>query len=401
MKLVLSGDLHLGRTSTKLPPSWRTAGRSIEGWFLLVEATIREQADILLLSGDILDNRNALWESMGPFQEGIKRLQAAGIRCLAVSGNHDATSLPDLTTSLPRDHFRLLGKNGQWERETVFENGKAVLHIDGWSFPGPTVQQDPTMDYDVPKVHDGVPVLAMVHGDPGVPDSIYAPLSLSRLQSLPVSAWLLGHIHRANLSEGSPWILMPGSPHPLDPGEPGAHHAWICELKDGSLQIPTPFCRASLRYEEVFVELSPEMPLSIENLVTHLSKAVQKIESVSHLVIRVHLKGMCRDVPLLESLLENMEDWTLPGVAIESVRIDVHPELDVEEVAKSGPVQALLVEALRDPPQEIEARLEALCKRLSQQNEFSGKELPPPVPDDVPTTRLLEKILRATQEQLS
>ncbi|MGA0333547.1 MAG: metallophosphoesterase family protein, partial [Kiritimatiellia bacterium] len=322
------------------------------------------------------------------------------IRCIAVSGNHDAASLPDLAARLPEAAFTLLGKNGVWERITLHKNGLPQLHIDGWSFPSASVREDPTLHYPAAGEPDGIPVLGMVHGDPGVPDSHYAPLSLSRLQSLPVSAWLLGHIHRPLLTPGSPWVLMPGSPHPLDPGEPGAHHAWICELKEGSLQAPVPFCPAALRYEQIDVEFQPQDPVSVEWISSRIEDSLQRFPSVAHLLLRVRFTGVCQDLSLLESLIQNFADWQMKGVAIESVRLDAHPPLNLDEIASAGPVQALLVEALKEMPEDLRQRLEGICQSIRFQSEFSDKSLPPFDLQDLPVPQLLEKVLRKTREQL-
>ena len=400
MKIVLSGDLHLGRTSTRLPISFRERGRSIQAWEALVEAILNEKADLLLLSGDVLDNRNFLWESMGPLQEGIARLAAAGIRTLAVSGNHDATSLPDVAAQLPPDAFTLLGAGGNWQRETLLRDGHPVLHVDGWSFPSASVQIDPTRSYPGPSATDGVPVLVMVHGDLGSPVSNYAPLNLSHLQTLPVSAWLLGHIHKPACHPGTPWVLMPGSPHPLDPGEPGAHHAWICELKEGKLSPPSPFCPAKLRYEEIECRFRPDDPVSIDLIHAQLQQAIDQLDRPDMCLLRIRLSGHCADLPALREQLAHLQDWAPPGIAVESIKWDVHPALNLADLAQAGPVPALLVQALEAPPAALQKRLHTLCESLQHQSEFAGKDLSPIDPATLPLGELLERTLLQAMEQL-
>ncbi len=400
MKIVLTGDLHLGCTSTRIPEEWRQSCRTVQAWQSLVDAVIEAKADLLLLSGDILDRRNQLWEAMGPLQQGIERLSQAGVRCLAVSGNHDASSLPDLASQFPEETFLLLGKDGKWQRETLCVDGHPVLHVDGWSFPASVVRNDPTLDYPESSAQDGIPVLAMVHGDPGVPDSKYAPLSLSRLQSLPVSAWLLGHIHRSAYTEGSPWILMPGSPHPLDPGEPGAHHAWVCDLSEGRLSPPLPFCPARLQYAALKITISSEETASAELLRNKIQQAVEEHLTAAMNLIRLQLNGQSAEIDAWQECAENLKDWSPENFRIEKVEFSIHPLLDLEEVAKAGPVPELLVNALEELPQDLLDRLNDLCDSLNRQTVFSGKELNPLELSDLPLTRLLEQNLRKTLEQL-
>lgn len=401
MKIILTGDLHLGRTSTRLPVSLRERGRSIQAWEHLVDAVISEKADLLLLSGDVMDSRNCLWESMGPLQTGIARLQSAGIRTLAVSGNHDASSLSDLATQLPAEAFTLLGADGNWQRETIIQNGHPVLHVDGWSFPSSLVQTDPSRSYPSPPAADGLPVLAMVHGDLGTPVSRYAPLNLGHLQSLPVSAWLLGHIHKPAFYPGTPWVLMPGSPHPLDPGEPGAHQAWLCELKNGQLGKPIPFYPAKLRYEEVECRFRPEDPVSIDWILAQLQQALDRIDRPELTLLRIRLTGTCADTRALKSQLEHIEDWSPPGIRVEKVIWQVHPAFNFEDLTLAGPVPSLLVEALQQPPTDLQDRMRQLCEAIQHQNEFAAKGLETLHPDDLPLAALLERTLQQVMEQLT
>ena len=401
MKIVLTGDLHLGRTSTRLPEEWRQQCRSVSAWLRLVDAVIAARADVLLLSGDTLDHRNHLWEAMGPLQQGINQLSKAGVRCLAVSGNHDAGSIPEIAAQFPEEVFTLLGKNGQWQRETLSVNGQPMLHVDGWSFPGTTVKEDPTLHYPSSTPQDGLPVLAMVHGDPGVADSKYAPLNLFRLQSLPVSAWLLGHIHRPSLTEGAPWVLMPGSPHPLDPGEPGYHHAWIIEVKDGALSPPEPFCPAVLQYSEITLPIAVEDQPGIDLLREKIQQAVAASLSAQFMLVRLRLSGQSEEVDAWEACTENLHEWSPETFRIESVQVDIHPAIQWEEVEKAGPVPELLVKALKELPPELKTRLDQLCDNLNRKTEFAGKGLPPLEPGSLPLDHLLEKTLWKTLEQLT
>jgi DNA repair exonuclease SbcCD nuclease subunit len=392
MKLVLAGDLHLGRTSSRLPDAWRDEARTLSGWDRLVEATLREQADALLLSGDLIDASNRFFETLGALEAGIRTLADAGIRTLAVCGNHDAEVLPRLATRLPPTSFRLLGAGGQWERLRL-DSPDGSLWICGWSFPSPRVSRDPTLDFPATAA-DGLPTLAMVHGDPGQPDSPYAPLSLPRLQSLPVAGWLLGHIHRPRLEAGTPWVLMPGSPQPLDPGEPGPHHAWICELRNGQLELPRPFFPSTLQYRPLDVEVGPADPASEEWVIAQLERLLAAAPFEGRQALRVRLHGTHPDPERFEEALRHLIDWSPPGLAVESVESALHPSLDLDRIAEAGPVQALLIEALRQPPPALRRRWEEIRESLRHQTEFAGKGLPPPEEEGAELTAALERVLR-------
>lgn len=256
MKLLLTGDLHLGRASSRTGDPDVRAHRTVKAWERMVDLAIREGVRVVCLSGDIVDGQNKYWESVGPLEDGIKRLGDAGVLTVAVSGNHDHDVFPRLARSMPEDVFRLLGEGGEWTRTLVQDaDGNAVLAIDGWSPPSPRVTEDPVARYALTRPGD-LPVLGMVHGDLGVSASAYAPLSRAHLERAPVDAWLLGHIHVPTLYAESKWILYPGSPQAMDPGETGVHGPWLLDVDHGRLGQPRQIGLSSVRYEQPVIDVS-------------------------------------------------------------------------------------------------------------------------------------------------
>lgn len=264
MRLLMSGDIHIGRASSLGPAASHTtdaAALASSAWERVVELAIRERVDLVCLSGDIADEDNRFWEAVGPLERGVRRLADRGIRTLAVAGNHDHEVLGRLARQLPATDFRLLGEGGDWERYTVADrDGRPQLHIDGWSFPAPHVRVCPLVKHPAVPASDA-PVLGMVHGDLDAPTSMYAPLPLPRLQALPASAWLLGHVHAPRLVEPSaagsgPWVLYPGSPQALDAGEPGGHGAWTVDVRNGRIETPRFHHLSTVWYEVCCVDLT-------------------------------------------------------------------------------------------------------------------------------------------------
>ena len=397
MKLLLTGDLHLGRTSARLPAGQRGIGRTISAWERLVASAIREKVQAVILSGDILDESNKYWEASGPFQAGIEKLAAHNIRTLAVAGNHDADVLPNLAKTLPAEAFTLIGANGIWERVTLEERGTPALHIDGWSFPSRSFKKDPTRTYS-PDTSDTIPVLGVVHGELGATESPYAPLSLSRLQQLPVDGWLLGHIHKPSFTSSSPWVLMPGSPHPLDPGEPGVHHAWITETDHGTLTPPRPCCTAALHYRTVELELRPDDLPSVDWIHSRLREKIRSAETDAYQVLRVRFTGQHDAGEDLTEMTRTLTDWEDPQACVEHVSVEVLPPLNPDALREAGPVPAYLVTALETIPPELQTRLEHTVRTLTHQKEFSGQDLTEITPGDLPIRSLLERPLRSALE---
>ena len=395
MKLLLCSDLHLGRTPARLPEPWRRPARTIRAWEALVECAIREKVNAVILGGDLVDAENGFWEALAPLETGARTLGDAGIRVIAVAGNHDAVVLPRLAAFLPSDVFTLLGARGQWEALVLKENDAPALRLYGWSFPRPHWDGDPLDDFS-PAPPDGLPALGIVHGDLGASSSRHAPLSLARLQAQPVTAWLLGHLHAPRLHEGSPWVLMPGSPQPLDPSETGAHHAWITELQNGALTPPRPAATASLRYETLEIPLRADIPPGEDTIRKAILRQLEGFDC-DRTVLRLRFTGETSDPAFLAACIRHLTEWEPGGnTIIEKIENRTRPPFDPAACRQLGGLHALLADLIEQgPPDGLRQRLGDLHARILRQGEFDGKGLAPlPLPDPRPhAERLLAEIL--------
>lgn len=256
MKILCSGDLHLGRRSSRLPDgSDPRAHSATAAWNALVQLAIDEEVALVALSGDLVDRANRYFEAYGPLERGVARLAAAGIHVVAVAGNHDFDVLPRLAPSLGPS-FHLLGREGKWTGLNVPHGGGTALRVVGWSFPTEHVTEPPLASFPALSPSE-VPVLGLVHGDLDVPSSRYAPLDSGELRRKPVAFWLLGHVHGPRLREhpGAAPLLYPGTPQALAPGETGVHGAWLLELVPGRIPRARPVPLSSVRYDNVEVDV--------------------------------------------------------------------------------------------------------------------------------------------------
>lgn len=415
MRLLLAGDIHIGRTSTRLgtggpdgvPRAAGVAGAGFDlttrsAWHRVVQSAVELRCDAVLLSGDVADQENGFWEAVGPLQEGTARLAKAGIRTVAVAGNHDHSVLGRLADTLHPSHFTLLGRGGRWERMTLDREGAPFLHVIGWSFPSSRVTDSPLASLDLPLDRD-LPTLGLVHGDLDAPASVYAPLASADLRTRPVDGWVLGHIHAPALHrgrDGEPWILYPGSPQALHPGETGAHGVWLVEVKGGRVEAPRPHPLSTARYEEIQVDVGGILdPQGMEPHLLHaITKAARHLHTESgdhlrHLCLRLTLTGQTR---LPEAIPGIREALTRPefdgGLQVDGVGIHIDaatdatvPHLDLEEAA-AGPSAlgtaarlVLVLEGSREPPpgerqevQELVERTRTRLERLRRERVFHG-----------------------------
>lgn len=309
MRLLITGDLHLGRRSTRIPDRVPDAS-SAAVWARAVDVAIAHEVDAVLISGDLVDQDNRYFEALGPLELGLRRLRSAGIRALAVAGNHDHATLPALVATLPTDALTVLGAGGRWEQVTLTSrHDHSRLHVLGWSFPSRTVRESPLTSLP-PIANDGVPTIGLLHGDLDVPTSVYAPLASSELARAPVCAWVLGHIHAGGLRAHAPPVLYPGSPQPLDPGEPGVHGVWLADVADTFHTRLVPL--ASVQYCTVTVDLAgcADLESARTRVVRALRDAVAREwrEGLHHLAVRVHFTGRSALHGRLDALAQQLRD---------------------------------------------------------------------------------------------
>ena len=391
MKILLTGDLHLGRSSSKVPPTVRREEvRAAAAWGRIVELALQEQVGAVLLSGDVADQDNTFWEAIGPLERGISRLAEAKIRTVAVAGNHDYDVLARLADQLPPKHFALLGRGGKWERLTIEEAGRPVLHIDGWSFPRARVQQSPLDDY-APGRDPAVPILGLLHGELDVAGSPYAPLELTRLQGLAPAGWLLGHVHAPRLIHGPPWVLYPGSPQALDPGEPGPHGPWVAEVAAGALGAPGHRFLSSILYEQHTIDVSQARDQTeLESvLLEGIREEADRIAgeahpNLVHVSLRLSVVGNTPVSDCVGAVADRLvQDLSLPvgsaSVGVDSIDVHTMPEIDLVEYASShsapGAVARLLLELERPEVSPEAARVirqaRAALERIEHHRDFT------------------------------
>lgn len=360
MKLLLTGDVHLGRFSSALSTPDVCVDRSAAGALSrIVDLAISEDVAAVLVSGDLVDARNRYFEATGPLRRGIKRLTDEGIEFIAVAGNHDHNVTPTLLRSFAKEGLKasLLGAGGKWEvREVVRSEG--TVRIAGWSFPSDRVEYDPTADFpDELFRGDTTPAIGIVHGDLDITGSQYGQLSSRRLAELPLRGWLLGHIHARSIkvSDSHPWILYPGSPQALDAGERGQHGAWLLELDASELTSPRFVPLSTVQYEKA--ELSLTLTSDTDDVRPAIEKAIRDFvetlalpSSVVTVVLDLELSGETPSGPEVEQAAQELLDAPTivqeVEVRVRTVANRVAPPLSLDELARGRGITGRLARAI-------------------------------------------------------
>ena len=381
MKLFCAADLHLGRVPSRLPsdlPVGRAELGPAAAWRALVDACVQERADALLLAGDVVDDPRDLYEAYADLEAGARRLGRAKIPILAVAGNHDVQALPRLAETLPG--VRLLGAGGSWQATTV-GSGPDAVRVVGWSFPGEHADASPLDAHLAALLREPGPstTVGLLHADLDQTSSRYAPVRGSALSAMPVTAWLLGHVHVPGRFDEGARVGYLGSLSAADPGEAGRRGAWVVTTDGGRLRFEHR-ALSPLRYETVEVDLAGATPESVASTVigsvrgrlADLADAPGGEHGLRVVAVRLRLTGRVERPGAIRTLVAQQDPRGLRvehrGVhaVVHDVVVRLRPAVDLGRLAAgSDPIgiAARTLQTLRGEPSPARSALVAEARQ--------------------------------------
>ena len=253
MKILAVGDIHLGRTPSRLPDELASRARELGpagAWKRTVDVAVGAEVKAVLLAGDVVERENDFFEAYRELEQGVRRLREAGIEVIGVAGNHDVKVLPRLVNHIPE--FRLLGAGGQWQSCQIADGADSIT-LWGWSFPRKEVLTSPLSGQSF-KLEAGIN-LGLLHCDRDAVNSPYAPVSNRELQQAGIDGWLLGHIHKPDALSVESLNGYLGSLTGLDRSETGPHGPWLIGMDGGRFESVEQLPLAPLRWESIDVDL--------------------------------------------------------------------------------------------------------------------------------------------------
>ncbi len=355
LTILATGDIHIGKKSSSIKQDVEESATKYS-WNSIVDYAINNKVDVLVLTGDIVDQDNRYFEAIGPLQSGFEKLKQSDISVYMVAGNHDFDVLPQLIDSERYDNVHLLGANGIWGMKIFSKNGEKIQFV-GWSFPNRHISEDPLLKFNMSEIDSNITTIGLVHGDVDVPDSKYAPIDFNNFLVTPVHVWVLGHIHKPQrLKKSEPIVYYPGSPHALSSKEQGVHGPILLTIQSQEdiqiEQIPL----SPVRYESLSIDITDKTDEeSIRDTVTSklfedAQSKIMELETVSFLIYDVILKGHHSKIVDLEiwvsPIVDDYDqeiDKTETRLLVRKILIDVQPKVEnMEELAQeSSPVGIL------------------------------------------------------------
>ncbi|WP_158743021.1 DNA repair exonuclease [Acidisphaera sp. L21] len=352
MRIVHAADIHLdsplagmARRQPELEALVRTCTR--DAFTNLVDAAITNEADVLLIAGDLYDAEQRNYETGLFFAREMQRLSRP---CVVIHGNHDSAS--QITKSLqPPPNVTILPAR----RPDTAYFPELGLAVHGQSFGSRAEAEELAGSY--PKRVEGAFNVGLLHSSMENPGqhARYAPCRVGTLLARNYDYWALGHIHtRATLHE-APWIHFPGNIQGRHVRETGPRGATLVEVDDDHRVRSLTFLPTDvLRWAVADIDASGHG--SMEALTTiirfELDVAARAAEG-RPVVVRIVLRGQ---TPLHAALLADPADIDAqcraaataigPDVHVEAVKLRTTPASQAEDMVA---LEQAVRSALTDP----------------------------------------------------
>ncbi|MBI4670413.1 MAG: metallophosphoesterase [Chloroflexi bacterium] len=230
IRIVFTADNHLNRYYAKMTrDQLRERRKRIRQAFKeTVDFCIKQNAHFYLHGGDLFDNPDPSPVELAFVAREFKRLQAHGVKVLAISGNHDmprymGESATPIRIYQELDALRVFGKRTEVEFERFEIDGTSIA-IGGLA-PDPRASSDadPLQDVQINPPAADVKIV-LLHGGvedtvpPGFEDALFRKATLASLKQ--IDYFLVGDIHNTDkLNIEHATVLIPGATERLTFGE--------------------------------------------------------------------------------------------------------------------------------------------------------------------------------------
>ena len=371
IKFVHTADLHLDSPFSGLknitPDNVTSALRqaTFDAYQNIIDLCLEESVDALLIAGDVYDGADRSLRAQLRFVDGLKRLDAAGIRSFICHGNHDPLNGWEARLDLPDSCVRF-GPDVTGVPVFPDESDRAMVY--GISYPRREVYENLSPRFrGLPRSRFNIGLLhANVGGNPN--HDSYAPCSVSDLEGTDIDYWALGHVHtREVLRDGGPAIVYPGNPQGRHPNELGSRGVYLVEVDD--------FGEVSLDFRSMDIVRRDRRELDISAL-TSEQRVVDAIFDMADsaleesegrpVVLRAVFRGRgemnrwLRRPNTLDDILERLNDEYsdgLPWLWCERIELETAPAVNHDQVVQREDFVgdlARLVDELVESPNDLE-----------------------------------------------
>ncbi len=330
IRIIHAADLHLDSPFEALSAAKAAIRRSEQRTLLsaLSDLAARENADLMLLSGDLLDSGNSFYETG---EELVRHLANVPCPVFIAPGNHDyyTDRSPYAKLKLPENVYIF---HDSTIRYVAVPSADARVY--GAAFTDRV--SPPLLKGFHAERKTGVYNLLCIHGEVGAPDSPYNPISEEDLAASGIDYAALGHIHTASglLKSGSCHYAWPGCPEGRGFDEDGQKTVNIVELSGDDCVLRTASI-AGRQYHKLSLDISGKDPL----LLIHTSLPDDTVRDI----YRITLTGETANAPDLRALRQNLDEMFFSL----QLRDETHVRRDIWESAGDDSLRGLFLAKLR------------------------------------------------------
>lgn len=343
IKIIHAADFHLDSPFDGLSAAKATVRRREQRELLsaLVQTATDEDADLMLLSGDLLDGGTSFRETG---DELVAALEKSPCPVFISPGNHDYYSdrSPYARLKLP-DQVRVFTKNAI----RFYSVPGAEARVYGAAFTDRSCK--PVLRGFHAERKTGIYNLLCMHGEVGNPASVYNPISAEDIAASGMDYIALGHVHKASglQKSGNTWFSWPGCPEGRGFDETGEKTISVVTLDGNEANLETRSI-AKRRYQSLELDISGKDPL----LLIHTSLP----EDPSEDIYRITLTGTSKCSPDLQRLHQNLD-----GMFFSLQLLDrTAPPADLWEAVGDDTLRGLFLSKLKarfDAAQDEEQKL--------------------------------------------
>jgi exonuclease SbcD len=381
MKFIHAADIHLdsplrGLSRYDGAPIDELRGATRRALQNLVELSIEEDVDFLLIAGDIYDGD---WKDHNTglfFVSQMAQLSDANIPVVLINGNHDAANKMTRDLRLPNNVLRLSHRKAETAKLQRFEDLGVAIH--GRSFANAAELDNLANEY--PEKVAGMFNIGLLHTSltGAVGHEPYAPCTLDDLRRRGYDYWALGHVHTRAIVCNDPLVVYPGNIQGRHIRETGPKGCYIVNT-DTSGHCQLDFIGLDVaRWEHVQVDVRETQ--SKDEVFDRCNDALTELAAKAEdkpLAIRVTLSGA---TPAHQELIADQVDATnqIRSIAmsvtgnrawIERVECKTSQPASCGETETDGPLAELVryIAELRsdqDSLQSLSIELSELRKKL-------------------------------------
>lgn len=327
IKILHAADLHLDSPFEGLPEGLAAKRRAEQRQLLgrIAELAARENVQLVLLSGDLLDSGSAYKETG---EELVSALGSIPAPVFIAPGNHDYYSARSPYARLSWPENVHIFKTPNIECAELPESGVRVW---GAGFTQPRCGGLLT-GFEAEKAPDVLDVMC-IHGEAGVRESAYNPVTADEIAASGMDYIAFGHIHKPSglLRSGDTYYAWPGCPEGRGFDETGDRFVYVVSVGEGV---------CSVRPEKVF---GRRYQIFKTDKSTAEEIAAELPEDCKNDVYRIILTGETDEAPNLDALRRALEDKFFALQLRDGTRI----KQDVWERAGDDTLRGAFLRALR------------------------------------------------------